>query len=115
MGNMGAVTSVAAPYAWMGEEMLTWGSFVLQGIPAIGLLLAGRYRSIGWIICLSGQAFSVTYGLETHQWGLAAFAPVYVGIYLWNWIEWRREEKRNNGSSLPEARRCCGGVDQTAP
>ena len=111
---MGAVTSVAAPYAWMGEEMLTWGSFVLQGIPAIGLLLAGRYRSVGWLICLNGQTFAVVYGWETEQWGLVWAAPVFAGIYLWNWRKWRAE-RRNNGSSLPEARRCCGGVDQTAP
>jgi len=76
--------------------MEQWGSFVVQGIPAVGLILAGNYRRVGWVICLLGQVFAVTYGLCTSQLGFVAWAPVYLGIYGANWIRWTKRRGREN-------------------
>jgi hypothetical protein len=82
--------------------MQQWGSFIVSGVPAIGLFLAGRNRYIGWFICLVGQVLWAVYGTFTGQWGMAAWAPVYTLIYAWNLIRWRKQEKeRENGGSPP--------------
>lgn len=73
--------------------MLLWGSFVVQGIPAIGLLLAGHRKHIGWMVCLLGQGFAIIFGVATEQWGYLFWAPVYVGIYVTNWILWYRRPR----------------------
>ena len=83
--------------------MEQWGSFIVQGIPAVGLLIAGSHKRIGWCICLCGQAFAVTYGLLTGQVGFVAWAPVFVAIYGANWLRWRRKER---GDAPATTRRC---------
>lgn len=70
--------------------MQMWGSFVVQGIPAIGLLLAGHHKHIGWMVCLLGQGVAITFGLLTDQLGFIVWAPVFVGIYVANWVRWFR-------------------------
>jgi len=79
---------------------LDWGSFVLQGIPAVGLILAGNRNHYGWVVCLLGQGFAVTYGLLTDQLGFVAWAPVFIGIYTANWMRWRRRERVNESERV---------------
>jgi hypothetical protein len=74
-------------------DILHWGSFVVQGIPAIGLLVAGNRKHLGWMICLFGQMIAVSYGLLTGQYGFVAWAPVYAIIYASNWLRWKRLER----------------------
>lgn len=80
--------------------MQTWGSWVVAGVPAVGLILAGYRNYIGWFICLVGQVLSAVYGTLTEQWGFAAMAPVYTVIYACNLIRWRRQGKQ--GAEKPE-------------
>jgi hypothetical protein len=109
---MGVVASVTTPSTWGGESMAHWGSFVVQGIPAIGLILAGSYRRTGWLICLMGQMVAVTYGLATDQLGFVAWAPIYLGIYGLNWLRWSKDKERGNchagtACDLRHRRDCC--------
>jgi hypothetical protein len=76
--------------------MQQWGSFVVQGIPAIGLLLAGNFRRTGWLICLLGQVAAVTFGLSTGMLGYLAWAPIYITIYTVNWINWSKRKERGD-------------------
>jgi hypothetical protein len=94
--------------------MEQWGSFVVQGIPAIGLLLAGRYRRAGWLVCLLGQAGAVAFGCLTGLLGYFALAPVYITIYTINWISWsKRKERRSDAPA--DARGCDGSHYQRTP
>lgn len=79
--------------------MDTWGSFVVAGIPAVGMILAGYRNYLGWVVCLVAQIASATFGAVTEQWGFTLWAPVYTVIYALNLIRWRRDHKRANGSS----------------
>lgn len=74
--------------------MGTWGSFVVAGIPAIGMILAGYRNYLGWVVCLVAQIGSATFGAVTEQWGFTLWAPVYTVIYASNLIRWRRDHKR---------------------
>ena len=76
--------------------MQAWGSMIVQAIPAIGLLAAGRYQRIGWLICLMGQVVAVGFGLLTGLWGYWVMAPAYVLIYGYNWIRWSKREGKEN-------------------
>lgn len=79
-----------------------WGSFVMQAIPAVGLLLAGSFRRAGWMVCLCGQGFALAFGVSTHQWGFVFGAPVFTCIYLYNWIRWNRTEERDHEGCLSD-------------
>lgn len=81
-------------------EFAQW-SFLVAGIPAAGLLVAGRHRKIGWLICIAGQLVQVGYGVLTSQWGLVAWAPIYIAIYGCNWLLWSRREDRDERSAVP--------------
>jgi hypothetical protein len=84
--------------------MQQWGSVVVQGIPAVGLILAGGYRRTGWLICLLGQVAAVTFGLSTGMIGYLAWAPVYVVIYVSNWIRWNKKERGKDAGSVCDLR-----------
>ena len=79
--------------------MNVWGSFVLQAIPATGLIVAGRMRRTGWLICLAGQLFAVVYGWWTGQLGFIFWAPIYITIYMVNWLGWNRRETTDETDS----------------
>lgn len=70
---------------------LIW-SVALAAIGILGLVLAGRKRSIGWAIGLSAQVLWITYALVTAQYGFILSALAYGSVYAKNFIAWRKEE-----------------------
>lgn len=68
-------------------------SYVLTLVGSVGLLLAGRKKSLGWAVGFSAQGLWATYGAATGQYGFVISAFVYGYVYSLNWITWRREAK----------------------
>ncbi|WP_219844473.1 MULTISPECIES: hypothetical protein [unclassified Arthrobacter] len=71
---------------------LIW-SVALAAIGILGLVLAGKKRSIGWAIGLSAQVLWITYALVTAQYGFILSALAYGFVYAKNFIAWRKEER----------------------
>lgn len=70
---------------------LIW-SVALAAIGILGLVLAGKKRSIGWAIGLPAQVTWITYALVTVQYGFILSAVAYGFVYAKNFIAWRKEE-----------------------
>ena len=70
---------------------LIW-SVALAAIGILGLILAGKKRSIGWAIGLSAQVLWITYALVTAQYGFILSAVAYGFVYAKNFIAWRKDE-----------------------
>lgn len=66
-------------------------SIGLAAIGILGIYLAGKKNSLGWLIGLSAQVLWVVYAVATQQWGFIASALAYGFIYAKNWLAWRSE------------------------
>jgi len=66
-------------------------SLGLAAIGILGIYLAGKKNSIGWLIGLSAQVLWIIYAVTTQQWGFIASALAYGSIYAKNWLAWRKE------------------------
>ena len=66
-------------------------SYVLTAVGVLGLLLAGSRKRVGWALGLAAQPLWAVYAVMTGQWGFILSAVVYGGVYLRNWLKWRRE------------------------
>lgn len=71
--------------------MSPYWSYVLTAVGVLGLLLAGSRKRVGWALGLAAQPLWVVYAVATGQWGFIISAVVYGGVYLRNWLRWRRE------------------------
>lgn len=71
--------------------MSPYWSYVLTALGVLGLLLAGSRKRVGWALGLAAQPLWVLYAVMTHQWGFIISAVIYGGVYLRNWLRWRRE------------------------
>lgn len=69
-------------------------SYVLTAVGVLGLLLAGSRKRVGWALGLAAQPLWAIYAVVTGQWGFIVSAVVYGGVYLRNWLKWRREAQR---------------------
>lgn len=71
--------------------MSPWWSYVLTALGVAGIFLAGSRKRIGWALGLSVQPLWIIYALATDQWGFILSGVVYGGVYLRNWLRWRRD------------------------
>lgn len=76
----------------MSSQLWSW---VLAAIGILGIYLAGKKNSIGWLIGVFAQLLWLAYAIASHQWGFLLTAFAYGGIYIKNWISWRREAHLN--------------------
>ena len=74
--------------------MSPYWSYVLTALGGAGVLLAGSRKRVGWAIGLAVQPLWLVYAVVTGQWGFIGSALLYGGIYLRNWLKWRREAAR---------------------
>ena len=75
-----------------------WWSWLLTIIGVSGLFIAGNKNYWGWIIGISAQLLWIAYAITTAQWGFLFSAFVYGGVYIRNWIKWRKDESNSNVS-----------------
>jgi len=68
-----------------------WWSYLLAAVGVLGLHLAGKKRSIGWLINLSAQALWIAYAIATQQYGFIISALAYATVYFNNYRKWRNE------------------------
>ena len=67
-------------------------SYVLTLVGLVGLLLAGRKKTLGWAIGFSAQGLWATYAVTSGQYGFLIGCMGYGYVYALNWITWRREK-----------------------
>ena len=72
---------------------LIW-SVALAAIGILGLLLAGRKKSVGWGIGLSAQLLWIIYAIATAQYGFILSALAYGFVYGKNYLAWRKDEAK---------------------
>lgn len=72
----------------MYNQLWSWG---LAAIGLLGIYLAGRKNSIGWLVGVFAQFLWISYAIVTKQWGFIFTAIAYATIYTKNWISWRKE------------------------
>lgn len=74
--------------------MSPYWSYALTALGVTGLFLAGSRKRVGWALGLAAQPLWLVYAVVTGQWGFILSAFVYGGVYLRNWLKWRREAGR---------------------
>jgi len=55
---------------------------------AVGLLLAGNKKRVGWLINLFAEGLWIYYAIVLQQWSLIPACLVWVGVYWRNWRKW---------------------------
>lgn len=71
-----------------------WWSWLLSAFGITGIWLAGSKRSVGWLIGIMTQFLWITYAVVSHQYGFILASLCYGGVYLRNYLAWRKSEKR---------------------
>ena len=66
---------------------LVW-SWVLVGLGALGMWLAGRRLAVGWVVAVVNELLWIVYAVQTGQWGFIAGALVYIVVFTRNWLRW---------------------------
>lgn len=72
----------------MNNQIWSW---ILAAIGILGIYLAGRKNSVGWLVGVFAQFLWLSYAVVTQQWGFLFTAVAYGAIYIKNWLVWRRE------------------------
>lgn len=70
-------------------------SWILTAVGVFGLYLAGRKNRAGWAVGIGAQVLWLTYAVTTRQWGFIVSAFAYGGVYLKNFLAWRKEARMN--------------------
>jgi hypothetical protein len=73
--------------------MAQWWSWLLAAGGILGIYLAGRKLSVGWLVGLGMQVLWLAYAVATRQWGFLFTAVAYGTVYGKNWLAWRREAR----------------------
>lgn len=71
--------------------MSIWWSVFLTPLGLIGMYLSGRKLKVGWLFGLFTQTVWITYAVATHQYPFIIGSLGYAGIYLKNYLAWRRD------------------------
>ena len=69
---------------------LVW-SWLLVGLGALGMWLAGRRLAVGWAVAILNETLWIAYAIQTKQWGFIAGAVLYIVVFARNWRRWSRE------------------------
>lgn len=85
--------------------MSAWWSWTLAVVGLLGAYLAGRKLAVGWLIRLAAQVLWVAYALISHQWGFIATAVAFGVVYGRNWLLWRDQDPRMDGTRRRHERR----------
>lgn len=73
--------------------MSAYWSYFLAPFGLLGLYLAGRQVSWGWLLGLGTQALWLAYAIDTEQWGFVPGTLAYGFVYAKNFRAWRKQEK----------------------
>lgn len=76
--------------------MTQFWSWILAAVGILGIYLAGRKNSAGWLVGMFAQVLWLAYAIATRQWGFLFTSVAYGAIYTKNWIKWRREARDKN-------------------
>lgn len=68
-------------------------SYVLTLVGCVGLLLAGRKKSLGWAFGFFAQGLWAMYGAATGQYGFVIGSLIYGYVYALNWYTWIRSDR----------------------
>ncbi|MFD8650694.1 hypothetical protein [Streptomyces mirabilis] len=77
-------------------------SYVLTFVGSVGLLLAGRKKSLGWAFGFFAQGLWAMYGVATGQYGFVIGSLIYGYVYALNWFTWVRSDKAEKKEKTPE-------------
>lgn len=71
-----------------------WWSWLLAAGGILGIYLAGREKSVGWLVGLGMQFLWAVYAVATDQWGFVLTAVAYAVIYGKNWWSWVSRDRQ---------------------
>lgn len=63
-------------------------SYILAVVGILGIFLAGKKRTVGWVIGLGAQLLWIAYAIVTAQYGFIVSALGYGWVYGLNWWRW---------------------------
>jgi hypothetical protein len=82
-------------------EKFWWGWQVATVVTsATGVRLAGKRKSVGWVVCLMGSLMWMTYGLGCAEIGALLNGIVFGGIYMWNLTDWTQAHGTRTGKLI---------------
>lgn len=73
-----------------------WWSIILAVMGILGIILAGKKKSIGWAVGLAAQVLWFIFAIVTKQYGFMLSAFAYGFVYYGNWRKWHAEERSND-------------------
>jgi hypothetical protein len=76
----------------MSHWLITYGSWALAPFGLLGMYVVGRKKTWGWVLAMVTQALWATYAVGTGQFGFLIGTASYFGLYLRNWLKWRKED-----------------------
>lgn len=74
--------------------MSLWWSACLTPLGLFGMYMSGRKNRWGWAFGLFTQAAWIAYAVQTKQWFFIIGSLGYAAIYLKNFLQWGRAEKK---------------------
>lgn len=77
----------------MTDWLISYGSWCLAPFGLLGMYATGRKKTWGWLLSLLTQMLWAGYAVGTAQYGFLIGTVSYAGIYLRNWIMWRRDDR----------------------
>lgn len=77
----------------MADWLISYGSWCLAPFGLLGMWVTGQRRTWGWLLSLVTQVLWALYAVGTGQYGFLVGTTAYAGVYLRNWIKWRREDR----------------------
>lgn len=72
-------------------------SFILTGVGLMALWLIGKKIIWGWAIGIGLQFLWFAYATSTEQYGFIASCILYGYVNTKNFVEWRRDERKDMG------------------
>lgn len=72
---------------------MIWIQMGLGALTVLSLFFTGKKRWQGWAIAIVANLFWWPYYAFTEQWGLFPMQGAFLGMIIWNLVQWRRDER----------------------
>jgi hypothetical protein len=68
-------------------------SWILAVVGSFGVFTIGSKNIYGWVVLFLNECLWVAYALHTHQYGFIFASALYMGAYIRNYLNWRKDDK----------------------
>lgn len=76
------------------HEIQPYWSWILAPFGLLGMVLTGRKNRKGWALSIFTQILWLGYAVQTQQWGFMPGSAAYGGVYVKNFLLWKKIEER---------------------